>query len=78
MVLSSTGSRPKFNSLAGWSADSTDAQRAAEMLLTHQAGSVHVGEVVRFVILHEPSIFKNDCQCIIAYIISCVQEDWRH
>jgi hypothetical protein len=39
-----------FYSLTGWRGDSEGAQKVSEMLLVHQAGRVHVGEVIRFVI----------------------------
>lgn len=39
-----------FRSVRSWKHGVNDYQGAAEMLLLHQIGSVHVGEVVRQVI----------------------------
>lgn len=42
--------RPRFHALTGWRNNPhVDLRRAAAMLLVHQAGSVRVGEVVRYV-----------------------------
>ena len=46
-----TSQRPlKFHTLTGWHSDAADTIKGARMLLSYQAGSVRVGEVVRFVI----------------------------
>jgi hypothetical protein len=44
---------PRFHSLAGWRAGIAEVRRAVEMLLVHQSGYVRVGEVVRFVPVHQ-------------------------
>ncbi|KAF9885126.1 hypothetical protein FE257_000703 [Aspergillus nanangensis] len=46
----------RFYSLAGWRVDTADAEEAANMLLIHQAGSVRVGEVVRYTLTYDPTI----------------------
>ncbi|PWY64530.1 lipase/serine esterase [Aspergillus heteromorphus CBS 117.55] len=45
----------KFYNLDGWRADSTLPSQASKMLLIHQAGSVRVGEVVRYTLTYTPS-----------------------
>lgn len=47
--------RLRFSSLTGWHPDPIDVDRAIEMPLIRQAGSVRVGEVVRFAKIHQPS-----------------------
>lgn len=39
---------PSFSTLTGWDVEPAEYERAAEMLLVHQVGSVRVGEVVRY------------------------------
>lgn len=41
---------PVFRTLRGWAVVPAEHTRAAQMLLIHQVGSVHVGEVVRYVL----------------------------
>ncbi|PYH92772.1 lipase/serine esterase [Aspergillus ellipticus CBS 707.79] len=53
--LASSENQPKFHTLEGWHADSTVASHASEMLLVHQAGSVRVGEVVRYTLTYTPA-----------------------
>ncbi|EER44834.1 lipase/serine esterase [Histoplasma capsulatum H143] len=45
---------PSFNTLTGWDVEPAEYERAAEMLLVHQVGSVRVGEVVRFTLTYTP------------------------
>lgn len=47
--LAASENQLKYHTLQGWRADATVASRAPEMLLIHQAGSVRVGEIIRFV-----------------------------
>ncbi|KAL1952840.1 hypothetical protein VTO42DRAFT_4112 [Malbranchea cinnamomea] len=46
---------PVFRSLRGWTVVPAEHRRAVEMLLIHQVGSVHVGEVVRYTLTYTPS-----------------------
>ena len=46
--------RPRFLSLSGWHPGTA---KTLNMLLVHQTGSVHVGEVVRFVYPSNPQVF---------------------
>ncbi|EEP77714.1 conserved hypothetical protein [Uncinocarpus reesii 1704] len=46
---------PTFRTLRGWSIPPEEIRRAAEMLLIHQVGSVHIGEVVRYTLTYTPS-----------------------
>ncbi|OJJ45542.1 hypothetical protein ASPZODRAFT_134227 [Penicilliopsis zonata CBS 506.65] len=48
--------RLQYHSFSGWRTDFSDEKRAAEMLLVHQAGSVRVGEVVRYTLTYTPSL----------------------
>jgi hypothetical protein len=48
-VDSYRGYHPIYHSLTGWCGDRPELRRAAEMLLAHLAGSVRVGEVIRYV-----------------------------
>ncbi|KAI9367413.1 putative serine esterase-domain-containing protein [Aspergillus egyptiacus] len=47
--------RPRFYSLRGWHSDSTDPVRGTEMLLIRQAGSLRVGEVIRYTLTYDPA-----------------------
>ncbi|KAL4780483.1 putative serine esterase-domain-containing protein [Aspergillus varians] len=47
--------RLRFCSLAGWHPDLTDTERVTEMLLIRQAGSVRVGEVIRYTLTYTPA-----------------------
>ncbi|KAL2002537.1 hypothetical protein VTN02DRAFT_6560 [Thermoascus thermophilus] len=52
----STGNcHSRFHSLTGWRADLTQRRQAVEMLLVHQAGSVRVGEAVRYTLTYTPA-----------------------
>ncbi|KAL4757231.1 lipase ROG1 family protein [Aspergillus foveolatus] len=47
--------RLRFSSLTGWHTDPTDVDRAIEMPLIRQAGSVRVGEVIRYTLKYRPA-----------------------
>ncbi|KAL4959181.1 lipase ROG1 family protein [Aspergillus stella-maris] len=48
--------RPRFFSLASWQPESTNADRKPDMLLVRQAGSVRVGEIIRYTLTYDPSL----------------------
>lgn len=49
-IASSSHSKSlKFHSITGWQADTVQTKTVSDMLLVHQAGSVRVGEAIRFV-----------------------------
>ncbi|PLB44670.1 hypothetical protein P170DRAFT_393150 [Aspergillus steynii IBT 23096] len=48
----------RFLGAQGWRAVRRNVEQAAEMLLIHQAGSVRVGEVVRYTITYTPAAEK--------------------
>ncbi|KAL2863098.1 lipase ROG1 family protein [Aspergillus lucknowensis] len=47
--------RLRFRSLVGWNSDPVDSGRNIEMLLIRQAGTVRVGEVVRYTLTYNPA-----------------------
>ncbi|KAL5041330.1 hypothetical protein BDW71DRAFT_201478 [Aspergillus fruticulosus] len=47
--------RLRFSSLAGWHPDPTDVDRVTEMPLIRQAGSVRIGEVIRYTLKYRPA-----------------------
>ncbi|KAL4993693.1 putative serine esterase-domain-containing protein [Aspergillus recurvatus] len=47
--------RLRFSSVRGWHPDSADVDRVTEMPLIRQAGSVRVGEVIRYTLKYRPA-----------------------
>ncbi|KAL6232054.1 hypothetical protein BDW75DRAFT_28897 [Aspergillus navahoensis] len=54
-TLTGVSKRLRFSSLTGWHPDPTDADRITEMPLIRQAGSVRVGEVIRYTLKYSPA-----------------------
>ncbi|PWY96804.1 lipase/serine esterase [Aspergillus sclerotioniger CBS 115572] len=53
--LAASENQLRYQTLQGWRADSPVASRTPEMLLIHQAGSVRVGQVVRYTLTYTPA-----------------------
>ncbi|RAL04390.1 lipase ROG1 family protein [Aspergillus ibericus CBS 121593] len=56
VYLATSENQLRYQTLQGWRADSTLASQTPEMLLIHQAGSVRVGEVVRYTLTYTPAV----------------------
>ncbi|PYI01273.1 hypothetical protein BO78DRAFT_353992 [Aspergillus sclerotiicarbonarius CBS 121057] len=54
--LATSENQLRYQTLQGWRSDSAVASRTPEMLLIHQAGSVRVGEVVRYTLTYTPAV----------------------
>ncbi|KAL4745706.1 hypothetical protein BDW72DRAFT_198404 [Aspergillus terricola var. indicus] len=54
-TLTGVSNRLRFSSLTGWHPDPTDVDRVNEMPLIRQAGSVRVGEVIRYTLKYKPA-----------------------
>ncbi|RDH27478.1 putative serine esterase-domain-containing protein [Aspergillus welwitschiae] len=53
--LAASENQLRYHTLQGWRANATVASRAPEMLLIHQAGSVRVGEIIRYTLTYTPA-----------------------